>query len=82
MSYHLTEEQAVKLWKSIPVSRNAAGSPDFNVEITNFANAVLDKVLGEHVGVISLVNDGSPVANFDITDLPIKTKLYAPKELP
>jgi hypothetical protein len=73
-SYHLTQEQAWKLWMIICENNP---SQTLDEALKDFANAVLDKVLGEPVAFIDgkdviLANEGLYLGN--------DTLLYAPKK--
>ena len=79
MSYHITQEQAAQI-----AVENFNCSAILHIPskvLQAYANAVLDKVLGEPVGETQS-NDGLSYALFENASLPAGTKLYAPKELP
>jgi len=95
MSYNITQKQAENIAEEVGMQYTRSeegivrdGSPE---KWTEFANAVLDKVLGEPVGIIEAHPKPNPRTSTSSTEyelvanvftLPAGTKLYAPKELP
>ena len=77
--YHLTPEQTLRIWED--TIRNLKG--DENI-YQSFANAALDKVLGEPVGEVVNLNN-QPVGTPSLTEngwsLKVGQKLYTPKEM-
>lgn len=93
MNYHITQERATELFEPIakPIKTVVALRETIHFvtdeQLQAYANAVLDKVLGEPVGEI--IGDRWKSMQFlasmkrsDVNKLPPGTKLYAPKELP
>lgn len=97
-NYHITQEQATDLFKPfvLPIKEVVAQSKDDFYFVTDeqlkaFANAVLDKVLGEPVAEVESINKLSrePQARFFANGREyalyrpkVGDKLYAPRELP
>lgn len=71
-SYHLSKEQVFEI--AMQISTNLIIRND-QEDLQEFANAVLDQVLGEPVGIISQYKE-----SICYVELPEGTKLYAPKE--
>lgn len=89
-SYHLTQEQALEIASNLELAELDItvwidGHLEFETKaaLQAFANAVLDQVLGEPVGVTGEMpgTSGSfTMAAFKSVDVPNNTKLYTPKE--
>ena len=85
--YHITPEQALKLFDEAGGILDLEDKCPIGVSATdlaNFANAVLDEVLGEPVGeVVNLNNQpvGAPYLTENGWTLKVGQRLYTPKEL-
>lgn len=88
MTYHITQEQALEIAneKGLAWTDNFGDLHIQEHDFQAFVNAVLDKVLCEPVGEVSLGmrgQNGEELTYVHLyTELPAGTKLYAPKELP
>lgn len=79
-SYHLSKEQVFEI--AMQISTNLVIRND-QEDLQEFANAVLDQVLGEPVAEVVNLNDqpiGAPFFDDGKWSLKVGQKLYAPKE--